>query len=212
MHKRVWGPRLGTLMAAAIVMLTGSLHAADTFTNADRARALVDRFHADLLETMRNGDQLGFDGRVNQLAPAVTEAFNLPFMTRIAVGFQWRQLTPEERHAVMDSFSAFTVASYAHNFASYAGERFDLVDVVAGRDGRWIVKTQLIPSNSEPVDLNYLTQTFDGDWRIFDVLLSGTISELANRRSEFAGVLRRDGVEGLIALLDEKVADFRDEE
>jgi phospholipid transport system substrate-binding protein len=56
------------------------------------------------------------------------------------------------------------------------------------------------------VDIDYLMRR-DGDaWRIADVYLSGTVSELAARRSEFSSVMRRQGVDGLIAVLNRKAA------
>jgi phospholipid transport system substrate-binding protein len=41
-------------------------------------------------------------------------------------------------------------------------------------------------------------------WQIADVFLNGTISELAIRRSEFASIRQRQGVDGLIAELIRK--------
>jgi phospholipid transport system substrate-binding protein len=49
----------------------------------------------------------------------------------------------------------------------------------------------------------------DGNWRIIDVYLSGTVSELASRRSEFAAVLQRDGADGLVHLLEQRAAPGR---
>jgi phospholipid transport system substrate-binding protein len=45
----------------------------------------------------------------------------------------------------------------------------------------------------------------NGDgWLISDIYLGGAISEVATRRSEFAAILRTDGVDGLIAALNRK--------
>jgi len=41
-------------------------------------------------------------------------------------------------------------------------------------------------------------------WLISDIYLDGAISEVATRRSEFAAILRADGVDGLIAALNRK--------
>jgi phospholipid transport system substrate-binding protein len=59
------------------------------------------------------------------------------------------------------------------------------------------------------VTLNYLMRQGDGKWQIIDVYLSGTISELATRRSEFTSVIRRDGAQGLLQLLDRRVAELK---
>ena len=45
-----------------------------------------------------------------------------------------------------------------------------------------------------------------GRWRIVDVLLDGSISELAMRRSEYRRVLKKNGVDGLIQTLNSKAA------
>jgi NAD(P)-dependent dehydrogenase (short-subunit alcohol dehydrogenase family) len=45
----------------------------------------------------------------------------------------------------------------------------------------------------------------DGEgWRISDIYLDGAISEVATRRSEFAAILKNDGIDGLIAALNRK--------
>jgi phospholipid transport system substrate-binding protein len=45
----------------------------------------------------------------------------------------------------------------------------------------------------------------NGDgWLISDIYLDSAISEVATRRSEFAAILRTEGVDGLIAALNRK--------
>ena len=44
-----------------------------------------------------------------------------------------------------------------------------------------------------------------GSWRISDVYLDGTISQLAVHRSEFHSILQREGVDGLVMALNRKV-------
>jgi hypothetical protein len=41
-------------------------------------------------------------------------------------------------------------------------------------------------------------------WLISDIYLDGPISEVATRRSEFAAILKSDGIDGLIAALNRK--------
>jgi phospholipid transport system substrate-binding protein len=48
----------------------------------------------------------------------------------------------------------------------------------------------------------------DGRWRIIDVFLSGTISELAARRSEYSLILRTGGAQALVDLLKKKTAEL----
>ncbi len=41
-------------------------------------------------------------------------------------------------------------------------------------------------------------------WLISDIYLDGAISEVATRRSKFATILRKNGIDGLIAALNRK--------
>jgi phospholipid transport system substrate-binding protein len=54
------------------------------------------------------------------------------------------------------------------------------------------------------VQLDYVMRAGADGWRIIDVLLNGTISEMAERRSEFSAALRDGGAAGLISLLRQK--------
>ena len=49
-----------------------------------------------LLAVMRNGEALGARGRYSQIGPAVARSFDIPFMTRVAVGPGWTGLSPRD--------------------------------------------------------------------------------------------------------------------
>jgi phospholipid transport system substrate-binding protein len=71
------------------------------------------------------------------------------------------------------------------------------------------VRSKLIKSDGEPIQLDYLLRESAVGWQIVDVFLSGTVSELATRRSEFSSVMRRGGAEALVDALQKKVAQLR---
>lgn len=193
-------------MLAAAAAATAALSFA--FVNARAAAppaATLHSFYDALLGVMKDGQKLGFAGRQQRLAPALTRAFDVPLMTRLVVGLQWPNLSGEEQKQLVAAFTEFSIATYASQFDDYSGERFDVESrAVPAPGGDVIVKTKLIQSNSEPVQLDYLLRQEHGDWRIIDVFLSGTISQLAARRSEFTAILREQGASGLIAVLKEK--------
>jgi phospholipid transport system substrate-binding protein len=67
-----------------------------------------------------------------------------------------------------------------------------------------MVKSQIVKANGEPVKVDYLMRRNGEGWLISDIYLDGAISEVATRRSEFAAILRADGIDGLIAALNRK--------
>lgn len=166
-------------------------------------------FYDTLLDVMKNADSLKFEGRYQKLKPAIEKAFDLPLMTRLTVGPLWQKFSPEQQQQLVRAFEDFTVSTYANRFDGYSGEKFVIEPQTQQTNSGVIVRTELIKSDGEPVQLNYLMRESGGSWKIIDVFLSGTVSELASRRSEFSSVLRRDGAEGLVRLLEQKSADLR---
>jgi phospholipid transport system substrate-binding protein len=127
-------------------------------------------------------------------------------MTRLAVGPRWTALSPQQQADLVAAFGNFSAATYASRFTHDAGERFEVSsDVTETKDGA-IVHTKLVRASDTPVHLDYLMKPSDGGWKIEDVYLSGTISELATRRSEFTAVLDRGGPQALVDALRKKAA------
>lgn len=196
--------RFTALVLAAL--LTFSLPSGAKAEMAPGASAeVVKTFYAKLVETMKQGDKLGFEGRYKKLEPAVKTAFNLPLMSRFAVGPGWTQQDPANRQKFIESFSRFSIATYASRFTSFDGEIFEVLGEKPAAQGGIIVETHLTPKGGEPVTLNYLMRADEtGSPRIDDVFLDATISELATRRSEFTAIIKRDGFPALIDMLDAK--------
>lgn len=166
---------------------------------SETVRSLYDT----LLLTMQNGPALGPRGRYAQIAPVVRRVFDIPLMTRLAVGPEWAGLTEPQRQQVSQAFERYIAAIYAERFNSYSGERLQVTGEQPSAGGTMIT-SQITKSNGEPVNINYLMRQNGGLWQITDVYLDGTISELATRRSEFAAILRAQGIAGLIETLNTK--------
>jgi phospholipid transport system substrate-binding protein len=67
-----------------------------------------------------------------------------------------------------------------------------------------MVKSQIIKANGEPVKVDYLLQRSGDSWLIADIYVDGAISEVATRRSEFAAIVKSEGIDGLITALNRK--------
>jgi phospholipid transport system substrate-binding protein len=105
--------------------------------------------------------------------------------------------------------SRYTISEYTARFDDFGGERFEVAGGAPNANGV-VVSTKLIKSNGEAIPLNYLMrQDASSAWKVIDVYLNGTISEMAARRSEFASVLQRSGAAGLAQLIEQRTAALR---
>ncbi len=207
--RRVAG--LTILLAMTSPAVLDSAWAEPTQADLGRAEAapdepgrLIDALDDTLLSVMRDADKLGYSGRYKILEPAIDRTFNIPLMTAIVVGSPWTSWTEDQRGKITQAFRRFIIATYARRFDGYSGEKFEPDGTRPVFNGT-LVMTKIIRPADEPVTLNYLTRlNTAGHSQVVDVFLTGTISELATRRSEFGAVLQRDGYAGLLAALEKK--------
>ena len=162
---------------------------------------VVAGFHAALLHAMRDGS---YQARFAALAPAMDRAFDFATMTRIAIGPSWYNLKREQQDALINAFQRFSIASYASQFDQYSGERFEAAGPTQPAPQGIVVATVMKPAQGNAIKFSYLLHRTAGGWRVIDIYLDGTISQLAVRRSEFASVLAQSGPDGLTQLLDQK--------
>jgi len=198
---------IGKTLATRTLTLASAALCLGLITTAQPAAAAggdtVRTFYDTLLANMRSGPSLGASGRYARIEPVVRRVFDIPFMTRLAVGPEWASLTEAQRQQVSQAFQRYVAAVYAERFDNYSGEKLQVTGEQPSAGGT-IITSQIVKSNGEPVNINYLMRQNGGSWQIADVYLNGTISELATRRSEFASILRTRGIDGLIAMLNTK--------
>jgi phospholipid transport system substrate-binding protein len=162
----------------------------------------IQTYYQELMPTIRQAGRLSVRERDRRFWPVITAVFDLPTMTRLAVGPAWKSFSPEQQEAARDAFARFIVADYASQIKDYSGESF-VVDPQTSRESRGggeIVKTKLLQPGGRTVNINYLVR---GE-RVIDIYLNGTISDLATRRDEFASIIASGGADALIKRLRDR--------
>ena len=175
-------------------------------TQQAAAQQVVEKFQDQLLGVMKNADALGLEGRRAKLTPAVNQTFDLKYMAQVSVGSAWETMTPAQRDELVELFRRMTVSTYAARFKGYSGQTWKVEAVQPTPQDAIYVRTVLTDPGKDKVAIDYLLRSTDGTWKVADVYLS-RISELAVRRSEYSAVVRRDGVDKLLATLEQKVKD-----
>jgi phospholipid transport system substrate-binding protein len=205
--------RRGFLIAAAMLAIGGSI--SPTYAAAQGAsdpKSIVQSFYDSLLETMKQGQELGFEGRYKRLEPVIRQTFDEPVMAKIAVGSAWTNFSADDKDKLLDAFDRYMVTTYASRFKTYKGQKFEVGEVKQPAENRTLVETRIIRSNGDAVALNYLFRPdADGKWKIIDVYLSGAISEMARMRSDFSSTVTSGGANALVAALEQKITAIKNE-
>lgn len=187
-----------------LVMAVGSAIAEEEVATA---KQVVDKFQVDLIDVMKNGKKLGYQGRYDRLAKSVADSHDLTKIARIVVGQEWEKLTEEQQLKFIDVFTRLSIASYAHNFKEYAGESFVFDTETETKRGGVVVHSHLNIPDDKPVKFEYQLKDKGKSWRIINIIANG-VSDLAVKRSEYTSILQREGFDALVAIINEKIENY----
>jgi phospholipid transport system substrate-binding protein len=169
----------------------------------------IKHLNEGLLATMRTGEQAAFGSRFRTLAPVVDQTFDLRAVLAASVGSGWTSVSPDQQGRLLDAFRRYTVASYVANFDRYDGQSFTISPDTRSLDGeRVVVQSRLVPRRGDPTELDYVMRQSPSGWRIVDVLSAGSISRVAEQRSDFRRIMSRGGGDALLANLQRKVSEI----
>ena len=172
--------------------------------SGDSPRVIVADFQDSLVAVMKEAKALGVRGRYDRLNPIVESAFHIPLMTQMATAGSWADASGEKRREMVNAFRRMNISTLATLFNGYKGETFQIVGERDGPQNTRIVETQIIKSDKSTNDIAYVARQFSARWYLIDVVVDRGISEVSVRRSEYARILKDQGVDGLIAVLNGK--------
>jgi phospholipid transport system substrate-binding protein len=166
---------------------------------AAAARAVVERLQEALIQAMKTDT---YQARYALLAPVVVQTHDLDAIARVALGRKlWAELSQAQRARYLDLFRRMSVAAYARAFASYSGERFEVLSTQPVRKKGMLVRTRLYKADGGSVQLDYHLRQREGRWRIVNVVSDG-VSDLALKRDQFRNIAETRGMEGLFTELE----------
>ncbi len=169
--------------------------------------AMVKRVSQDVIATIKADPliQAGNEARIREVIEAkLVPNFDFPRMTALAMGKNWRAATPEQQKRLADEFKTLLVRTYSGALAKYRDETIDYKPLrMNPSDTDVTVRTLVMKSGGQPVQIDYtLTKSADG-WKVFDVVIGG-VSLVTNYRDEFNEQIKNGGVDGLIKTLADR--------
>ncbi len=191
--------RRQTLLLTAAAVIGSLALPGSAFAQVDPAAQVVQGFYDALVAQMKKGGAA--KPRYDLFRPAVAKAFDLPGMTAVAVGPTWASLSAGDQKALTDAFERMTVANYVKNFDKFGGEVFTVDPTAVPRGAEKLIRSKLV-SGKESIPFNYRRRQVNGDWKVFDIFLNGNISQMAQKRSDFASTLASAGPQGLAKRLN----------
>jgi phospholipid transport system substrate-binding protein len=192
------------IASAALALATGAVQAQSALTPPDELVKTVMLEVADIIA--RDKDIQG-GNRAKTIAMIEQKAlphFNFLGMTALAVGPAWQKATPEQKKRLAEEFRDLLVRTYASSLTVFREQSFDFRPVrMKPTDTDVTILVRVLQPGSQPVNIEYDMEKTPRGWKVYDVRVAG-ISLVVNYRTEFANVVRDNGVDGLISTLAAK--------
>jgi phospholipid transport system substrate-binding protein len=193
-----------------LLSTTGTTSLAGEPLPPEPAIAVIESLNSTLLECMKRGEELGYSGRYALLEPVMTQAFSFAYMVSKSCGSYWKGMDSSQQAQLLDKYITWSVGTYAERFKKHTGQRFEIVASESVR-GKYIrVVSHLVKPDKKTRIFNYMLMKDRGSWRIVDIQVEG-VSQLSLTRSQFKSVLKDQGVEGLLEILNKKISTLNQE-
>jgi phospholipid transport system substrate-binding protein len=188
----------GFLIFLAMLVTTQAI--ADS-TPTDDVRSAVEAVIALLKD-----DQLDRDTRRDRMREVIDKRFDFRAMSQRTLATNWKKATDAEKQRFTELFAELIQNSYVSKIESYTNETVEYPgEKLKGRKA--VVDTLIITSSAE-IPVNYRVYLKDGSWLVYDVIIEG-VSLISNYRSSYQEIVKRDGFDGLLAQMEEKIRELK---
>ncbi len=137
----------------------------------------------------------------NNLINLVKNTYNAETMIAKIIGDTWKKTSRKDKEEIVTIFQEYIAINYFKRFKKIKDPTFIFKESKKIGEKFILVKTNLVVDKEEEIPINYLLLLNNNKWRIFDVLLAGSISEIATKKSEFSGFISDGKITPLINAL-----------
>lgn len=138
----------------------------------------------------------------------VVPHFDFPIISRLVLGkTTWGQASDAQKREFMHEFTTLLVRTYAKALQEYSDEDVVFLPAESSSNSRLIeIKTEVTGKDSaKKTPINYRMVLSGGEWKVLDLVVDG-ISLVNSYKGEYSSIVRKDGLDGLIARMKEKNA------
>ncbi len=188
---------IAALAAATLLPLSGAV-------SGDHAGRFVQSL-AEQVTNMFSDGELTVERRDARFRNLLENGFDMNLIGRVALDGHWPDATVEQHGEYLALFSDYLIKSYGRWIKAYAAGQLEVVQSAPIDDRDTLVRTRISRTAGESENIEWRVRLSGEGMRVIDVIVDG-VSMLNTQRSEFAAVIARDGIDGLLETLREFTA------
>jgi phospholipid transport system substrate-binding protein len=124
--------------------------------------------------------------------------------TRLALSRAWSQASAEQKRRLVTEFRSMLLRTYTNAVSVYSGTQAKYLPSRSKAQGtEATVRYQFSRDGGRPLQVAYEMRRTGEAWKIYDISVEG-MSLVLTYRTEFDGIIKQEGIEGLIRRLTQK--------
>src|SRR4029453_18768266 len=194
------------LLAAGLLPL--GWHVSRAAPSVEDARALIEKLSAKVLAILSDQaitDRQKFDALVELLNGPI----DLDLVARLILGRHWRTADEAKRQEYLALFREYALANLAAKLHLYRGQSFEVTGARVVSDQDALVTSRILSDGEPPLQVDWRLRERDGGAPVtIDLIVEG-VSLIVTLRSEFGSVIERQGFDGLLVWLRQRITPTR---
>ena len=192
--------------AAALCVLTFQMEARAAGPDpVEQAKPMVTKI-ADLLASA-DFKSLPREAQFDRFLAVARERFDFDEMSKRVLGPQWNSLSAEQKGLFNERFTTLLGYTYMGKLSTYNGEQINYAP--ARRKGdRAEVPTSIRFSDGKTLVISYIMRLKGCEWMAYDIVAEN-ISLVHNYMEQLRSILQKNGFDGLIGRLNEKIEEMK---
>jgi phospholipid transport system substrate-binding protein len=167
----------------------------------EEPRAFVEGLSREVLGTIQSDPSV--QSRAAKLADVLRRGLDIDGMAKFTLGRHARTLSPDQVKAFDLAFERNVVETYSDLLA-----RQTVADVTIGQAEKkgerdYLVESTVAKPGAPAAVYGWRVRDTDAGMKVVDVVVGG-VSMLVTKRQEFASVIQREGIDGLIRRLQQQ--------
>ena len=167
----------------------------DSFKDFEDPMMTVNFLHEGLKQISSNNNS-----DLKNVLKVINRTYDAEKMLKMIIGAAWKNQDNEKKKELIVVFKKYISKNYLNRFSKIQDVSFSNEKKEKISSDFFLVRSNLI-IKQEKISIDYLLHLKEDTWKIFDVLLDGSVSEIATKKSEFCIYIKEKKIDELIKAL-----------
>lgn len=197
---------LVSIFSAVLLLCSTQISAAEVNTQdpyelvKQVANQIFDRFQQDKAITEQD---------LNHIEVIVTDELmpyiDYKYTAYKVMGQYLRETSDDQRERFVEAFKGYLIATYAQTLTEYSNQTLAFDPGYDFSKEKFVdVNMQIIEQGRPPIKVQFKARRLkDNTWKVYDLIAEG-VSLLASKHAEISNLIRQQGIESVITMLNDK--------